>query len=130
MFIVGFGSTVYRAMILGMTLLLGANIILLKYKKNNTDILANICSSLIIYIIATSIINQGNIPNLISYLLFICPGLLVYLHFTRNMYNEIVVRKYNNLFIGIFIFQIIVSIFKLIFHGRTETIVGTVLSFK
>ena len=129
MFIVGFGSTVYRAMILGMTLLLGANIILLKYKKNNTDILANICSSLIIYIIATSIINQGNIPNLISYLLFICPGLLVYLHFTRNMYNEIVVRKYNNLFIGIFIFQIIVSIFKLIFHGRTETIVGTVSYF-
>jgi hypothetical protein len=126
LFYFGFPSGVFKSIML----VLSINCILVLGTTNGikikSDKILNIFGIYIIVVFVSSILNSFELKSTISFLLYQLPSIIVFA-FVRNVnLNQLQVIKLNRLFVIIFIFQILVSFFKLILFGTSEAIVGTI----
>ncbi len=95
-------------------------------KRLAFDIEISLFSGYIIAIIISSLINHSEIKDAISFALYTTPAIVVYLYIMKATFSERQQKQNDQLIFIIFGVQIIASIIKIVFWGKSENVIGTI----
>ena len=124
LFMIGVNNLVYKISMTFLSLILF--ILLLNKRSLVTNYRFNAFFILyIISILISALFNKSDVVSTFSYILYILPGFVVYLYILRMNFNQNLIIKINNFIFVFFGFQILFSIYKLLFLGTSEAIAGT-----
>lgn len=128
-FMIGVSNAIFKLLILSFTVLIFLNSINKKLKFTKTNSLAYFSFLFYIYaaiIIVSAIVNKSDFIKSFSYLFYLVPAFTLYIYLIKMNLNENSIIKLNNFIFYIFGFQILFSIYKLLFLGTSEAIAGTI----
>lgn len=125
LYYVGFETVIYKGIMVFLTMAVFLAFLESKKIKIKRDRVLILFLLYLVVVFYTSYINETGIKDIISYILYQLPALVIYIFVRMVRFSEKQIINLNKLFFFIFLFQIFVSVIKLLFKGTSETVIGT-----